>query len=116
MVTDSLWFSPPGNILPGWFNDSAIADGLHHLLRHSAAASSVTAEAVGTGGADAAAGGGDAPSQLILDFVLGSSAAWQQAHVKQYVASPMGGNPYWRRRTLLVLSLCVWEDRLVWPP
>ena len=122
VVTDSLWFSPPGNILPGWFNDTAVADGLVHLLRRTAAARAAVEGANGGdgGGSSSSSSRGEVDSsrsaaQLTLDFVLGSHARWQAQHVRGYMAAELSGDPAWRRRTLLVLSLCIWEHSAVWP-
>lgn len=118
IVTDSLWFSPPGNIVPGVFNATAIANGLGHLLQRSVAATAaagIPAAGGGGGGGKAAGRGSGGQALLTADFVVGSSAAWQQQHVRAYFESGMAGAVGWQRRTLLVLSLCVWESKEVFP-
>lgn len=125
-ATDSLWFPPPGNVLPAVFNDTLLLDGLRHLLKRTAAPGGGGAAAGGAAGSgavdssgavDTSSGGsgGGSRGRLTLDFVVGSTNAWQQRHVRAYVDSDMGGDASWRRRTLLVLSLCIWEGRDVRP-
>ena len=117
---DSLWFAPPGNVRPQVFNDSVMMDGLQHLIKRTGAAGR-GAGGGGSGGIYSSGSGGIHSSssgssrRLTLDFLVGSTSAWQQRHVRQYVASDMGDDASWRQRTLLVLSLCIWEGKDVRP-
>ncbi|KAI7844671.1 hypothetical protein COHA_001760 [Chlorella ohadii] len=109
-ATDSLWFAPPGNVRPQVFNDSVMMDGLQHLIKRTGAAGR------GSGGGSSGGSSSSGSSRrLTLDFLVGSTSAWQQRHVRQYVASDMGGDASWPQRTLLVLSLCIWEGKDVRP-
>lgn len=82
----------------GTWNESHMAEGVEHLLARTFRAS----------GADAAPAG---VRELAVDFVVGAHAGWQMTHVRRYFEQP--GD--WRQRTLLVLSLCVWEQKHVQP-
>ncbi len=130
IFTDSLWFSPPGNVRPGQFNMTSIDIGLQHLLLRTTASAAQAAEGAAalTAGqpatmqagarvtakeaaaAEAAAAAGPLSRRLTLDFVVGPLAVWQQKHVRSYLLSSLWPGPAWRRRTLLLLSLCVWEQ------
>lgn len=74
--------------------------GLEHLLRLSAAAAAVTPT--------------NSSSSLIVDFLIGSTAAWQTRFVRAYTASQLSGSGRAGQRTLMLLSLCYWEYS-VWP-
>lgn len=74
-----------------------MAEGVEHLLARS----------FRTAASAASAG----VRELAVDFVIGAHAAWQVAHMRRYFEQP--GD--WRRRTLVVLSLCVWEQKHVEP-
>ncbi len=74
-----------------------MAEGVEHLLAR-------TFRAHG----DAAPQGA---RELAIDFVVGAHAGWQMTHVRRYFEQPGS----WQRRTLLVLSLCVWEQKHVQP-
>lgn len=78
-------------------------EGLQQLLQR-------TLPGDGGDGADAAGG-----RQLTLDFVVGAKASWLQPHLRQYFAGTSGGRGSWRQRTLLVMSLCVWEQTKPFP-
>jgi hypothetical protein len=52
---------------------------------------------------------------LIADFVIGSRDVWQQKWAGQYFEGQLGPDSAWRQRNLLLLSICMWEDRDVWP-
>ena len=134
VFTDSLWFSPPGNVRPGQFNLTSIDIGLQHLLLRTTAAAAQAADGAaaqsagkpagmqpGTAAADggtagaaaraaAAAAGPLSSRRLTLDFVVGPLSVWQQKHVRSYLLSPLWSGPAWQRSTLLLLSLCVWEQ------
>ena len=114
-ATDSLWFAPPGNTQPRVFNDSVMMDGLRHLIKRTGAANhgsgSSSSDRQGSGSSSSSSGS----RRLTLDFLVGSTSAWQQQHVREYVGSAMGGDDSWRQRTLLVLSLCIWEGTDVRP-
>ena len=114
-AADSLWFPPPGNVLPAVFNDTLLLDGMRHLLKRTAAPPGGGGGGAAGGGGSGASGRGGASGRLTLDFVVGSTNGWQQRHVRAYVGSDMGGDATWRRRTLLVLSLCIWEGKDVRP-
>lgn len=125
VATDSLWFAPHANVVPGVFNDSALLEGLQHLLKRTAApgpagggadsgsGSSSSDGGSGSGGGSSSGGGG---RRLTLDFLVGSTAGWQIRHMRRYLGSPLwGGDASWRRRTALVLSVCVWEAKHIRP-
>jgi hypothetical protein len=114
-ATDSLWFPPPGNVRPQVFNDSILMDGLQNLIKRTGAAGRGTSSTSSSSGGDASSSGSTVSRRLTLDFLVGSTSAWQQRHVREYVASSMGGDASWRQRTLLVLSLCIWEGTEVRP-
>lgn len=73
--------------------------GLERLLQLSSAAA-------------ADMGGSSGSSGIIVDFLVGSTAAWQTRHVRTYAASQLGGSA--GQRTVMLLSLCFWEHS-VWP-
>lgn len=77
--------------------------GLSQLLQR-------TLPTVEGGAVDASCAAAPAGRQLTLDFVVGAKASWLQQHVRQYFAGTPGGRSSWRQRTLLVMSLCVWEQ------
>ena len=129
-ATDHLWFSPPGNVQPQVFNDTVLMNGLQHLIQRTAAGGKDRSSDGGGSGGGGSSGGGSGSSgssisrssssgggrrRLTLDFLVGSTSAWQQRHVREYVGSSMGGDASWRQRTLLVLSLCIWEGTDVRP-
>lgn len=97
------------NHAPGTWDEGMLQAGLHHLLQLSSAAS---ATAVGSGrlGVGSSAGTG----ALIADFLVGSTASWQMRHVRKYAASQLGRGA--GRRTVLLLSLCFWEEVNAFPP
>lgn len=112
----------------GQFNQTSIAIGLQHLLlRTTAGAARAAEEAAGAGAqaareqpaAEAAAAGtgskGSTSRQLTLDFLVGPLSAWQQSHVRTYLRSPLWSGTAWRRSTLVLLSLCVWEQEVATP-
>ena len=121
VVGDHLWYSPPANHVQGEFNKSLVAGGLRHLLHLSAAAAAssagggATATDEGSVGSNSGSGSGSSGPGLIADFVIGSRAVWQQKWVGQYFEGQLGPDSAWRQRTLLLLSICMWEDRDVWP-
>lgn len=82
--------------------------GLQRLL----ALTSASAAGGGAGAARGAHAGGSAAT-LTADFLVGSTAAWQMRHVRQYVQAHLGGTA--GRRTLLLLSLCFWEGTAALP-
>ena len=116
-ATDHLWFPPPGNVQPQVFNDTVLMDGLQHLIQRTAAGGEYRSSGGGngSGSGSGSGGGGGSSRRLTLDFLVGSTSAWQQRHVREYVGSSMGGDASWRQRTLLVLSLCIWEGTDVRP-
>ena len=102
----------------------------HQLLRTTAAAAQAASEAAdlaaqaggmqpgvaaAEGEAAAAAAAGVGSRQLTLDFIVGPLSEWQQKHVREYLHSPLWPDAAWRHSTLLLLSLCVWEQEVATP-
>lgn len=88
-------------------------EGLAHLLRLSSAAAQAHQAAAAAAYGGSPGGSGGVGGGLIADFLIGSTSVWQQRHVRAYAASQLRGGA--GRRTLLLLSLCFWEEHSVWP-
>jgi hypothetical protein len=111
-LTDEYWVSPAANFEKGNWDESLMADGLAELLNRSfPAGGPLSSNADNSSGGSSSSG--EVGRGLTLDFVIGAKVAWQQPHVRTYLAveGPDGGA--WRRRTLLLLSVCVWEQTQV---
>lgn len=111
-LTDEFWVSPAANFEKGSWDEALMADGLAELLPRSFPADGPLGSS-----ADSSVGNRSSGSEvgrgLTVDFVIGAKVAWQQPHVRSYLAvqGPDGGA--WRRRTLLLLSVCMWEQTQV---
>jgi hypothetical protein len=111
-LSDELWFSPPANFEKGNWDESIMADGLAELMRRSFPADDpLSSDADSSGGGSGSSG--EVGRGLTLDFVIGAKAAWQQPHVRSYLAVEGLDGGAWRRRALLLLSVCVWEQTQV---
>lgn len=87
----------------------------HSRKSHSSSSSSSNKRSTGSGGSGASGGPSPAPP-LVVDFVVGSRAEWQQRFVRRYLDSQLSnGTAGAAGRTLVLLSLCVWEVGALWP-
>lgn len=109
LATDELWVGPAANWQKGVWDEEQMLAGMQQLMARTLAPP---------------VGREDGGRQLTLDFLIGAKAIWQQQHVRQYFSAERegggsggsgGDGDTWQRRTLLVLSLCVWEQTKVFP-
>ena len=98
-----------------------LLQGLLHMLSRtfvppsgiSGSSSSSSGNSSGSSGSGNSSG--SSGPQLTVDFVVGAHARWQMRHVRRYLAELADAPGADGSRVLAVLSLCVWEQKHIWP-